>query len=278
MPQITSLHLAINRTCAPQKPLREFIELAKGAGVEAVEVRNDIIGQEFADGTPPDTVRREVEAAGLKFASINALQRSNDWTGEREQEIRHLARYAAALGAPGIVLCPTIQAGHGWSDAELEARLRHALRQMRPILTDQGVKGYLEPLGMTHSTLKRQDRAVAAVADIDGWDTFALCHDTFQFYRCSDDTMFPEHIGLVHVSGISRQDLAPAQLAEPDREFVFADDRAGNLAQLTQIFSEGYQGYVSIEPFSPKVQQDPEIAKRLAESVAHIRSSVGVHS
>lgn len=237
-------------------------------------MRNDIAGREFADGTPAEALRDELRAAGLELASINALQRSNDWTGERERKVRSLARYAASLGAPGIVLCPVIQVDHGWSDAELQAKLRLALRMMRPILLDEGVKGYLEPLGMKDSTLKRQQTAVEAIEDIDGWGAFELCHDTFQFYRCSDDRMFPERIGLVHVSGIARADLEPAELTEPDRGFVFAGDRVGNVEQLRQLAAAGYRGFVSVEPFNPAVQQDPEIANRLGESLAFIRAAL----
>jgi len=272
--RISPIRFALNRTCAPQKTLREFIELATNAGVEAVEVRNDIPGREFADGTQAGVLRDELRAAGLGLASINALQRSNDWTGEREREVRTLARYAASVGAPGIVLCPVIQADHGWSDTELEAKLRLALRMMRPILLDEGIKGYLEPLGMRDSTLKRQQTAVAAIEDIEGWDAFELCHDTFQFYRCFDDRMFPERIGLVHVSGIARTDLEPAELAEPDRGFVFARDRVGNIEQLRRLAAAGYKGFVSVEPFSPAVQQDPEIANRLGESLEFLSTAL----
>lgn len=268
------IRFAMNRTCAPRMPLDAFIALAAGAGVEAVEVRNDIEGREFANGMAAPELRDMLGAAWLKLASINALQRFNDWSREREQEARSLIAYAAALGAPGLVLCPVHVPGHGWSPAEHEAQLRQSLRMLRPILEDHGVTGYVEPLGMTYSTMKRQQTAVAAVTDIDGWGAFKLCHDTFQFYRCSDDRMFPEHIGLVHVSGISRPDLAPSELSEPDRGFVFAGDRVGNIHQLKQLRAAGYAGYVSMEPFDPAAQQDPAIAERIGESFAHVAAAI----
>ena len=84
--------------------------------------------------------------------------------------------------------------------------------------------------------MKRQARAIEAVTEIDGWDCFRLCYDTFQFFRCGDDRLFPEHIGLAHMSGISRTDLPPGDLVEPDRGLIFADDRVDNVAQLTQLF------------------------------------------
>lgn len=262
------IRLALNRTCAPHLPLADFIALARAAGVEGVEIRNDIAGRELLDGTPAAEVRARLDAAGLAVASVNALQRFNDWTPARAAEARALVAAAAALGAPGIVLCPVHTDDHGWSEADAERNLRAGLRGLRPILSDHGVRGYVEPLGMAGSTLKRQDRAVAAVADIDGWDDYRLCFDTFQFFRCGDSALFADWIGLVHVSGIARQDLAPAGLTEPDRGLVLATDRVGNGRMLRPLQAAGYAGFVSVEPFDPAVQQDPDLPSRLRASLA----------
>lgn len=264
------IRFALNRTCAPQLPLDDFIQLAMAAGVHAVEIRNDIEGREFADGTPAAEVKARLDAAGLAVASVNALQRFNEWTPERAQEAEAIVAYAAALGAPGVVLCPVHNEDHGWTAAEAERNLRDGLRQLRPILQAHGVTGYVEPLGMKGSTMKRQDMAVAAVTDIDGWDTYQLCYDTFQFFRCGDTQLFPERIGLAHMSGISRPDLGPAELTEPDRGLIFIDDRVGNVAQLRSLFAAGYKGFVSMEPFSPVVQQDPDLMSRLRASLEYV--------
>ena len=268
------LRLALNRTCAPQLPLPGFIALAVAAGVQAVEIRNDIEGREFADGTPAAEVRARLDAAGLAVASVNALQGFNDWSPEREREATAIISYAAALGAPGVVLCPVHTEDHGWTEANAERNLRDGLRHLRPILIDHGVTGYVEPLGMRGSTMKRQDMAVAAVADIDGWDAYRLCFDTFQFFRCGDTQLFPRHIGLAHMSGISRTDLAPADLTEPDRGLIFVDDRVGNVAQLKRLVGAGYSGYVSMEPFSPAVQADPGLQGHLRASLDYVAALI----
>ena len=75
---------ALNRTCAPHLSLAEFIVLAQKAGVQAVEIRNDIEGQEFANGMPAAELKARLDDAGLKLASVNALQRFNDWTDARK--------------------------------------------------------------------------------------------------------------------------------------------------------------------------------------------------
>jgi 2-keto-myo-inositol isomerase len=262
--------LALNRTCAPHLPLQDFIALATAAGVTAVEIRNDIADREFADGTPAATLRARLADAGLAVASVNALQRFNDWTPTRAAEAEAIIAYAAALGAPGVVLCPVHNADHGWTDAQAEINLRDGLRHLRPILRDHGVTGYVEPLGMPASTLKRQDMAVAAITDIDGWDAFQLCFDTFQFFRCGDTRLFPDRIGLAHMSGIARSDLAPDALTEPDRGLVFPGDRVDNIGQFRALLAAGYSGTISMEPFSPAVQQDPDLLTHLRASLAYV--------
>lgn len=267
------MKLAMNRTCAPGLALPDFIALAQKVGITAVEIRNDIEGREFADGTPAAEVRARLDDAGIAVASVNALQRFNDWTPERAEEARHLVAYAAALGAPGLVLCP-VHVPEGWDAARSEAQLRDGLRGLAPILRDHGITGYVEPLGMTHSTMKRQSMAVAAVSEVGGWDCYQLCYDTFQFFRCGDDQLFPAHVGLAHMSGIARADLAPQALTEPDRGLIFPGDRVGNIAQLRALKAAGYQGYVSMEPFDPAVQTDPDLAQRLRASLDYVAALI----
>jgi 2-keto-myo-inositol isomerase len=265
------MRFALNRTVAPTRSLGAFLSLAAEVGAEAVEVRNDVPGREFADGTPAKDLVETIGAAGLKVASINALQRFNDWTPEREREARALIRYAADLRAPGLVMCPVIDAHHGWSASELEAKLREALRALKPIYADHGITGYVEPLGMVDSTLRHQAPAVAAIGDVDGFAHFTLCHDTFQYYRSRDTDLQAAHVGLVHISGITRRSVDREALVEPDRGLVGADDICGNIDQLRRLFAAGYRGYVSVEPFDPAVQANPRIAPALAASLDYVR-------
>jgi 2-keto-myo-inositol isomerase len=267
---VLRVEFAINRTCLPHGQLDEFLRLAKSAGLSAVEIRNDIEGQEFSNGMPARELKDRLDAAGLKVASVNALQRFNDWNTEREAEARHLIRYAAELGAPGLVLCPAHLPSDNWDDATKAAKLREGLRALKPIFASEGVTGYVEPLGMTHSTMNKQAEAVSAIDDIDGWENFSLCYDTFQFFRCGDDRVFHDRIGLIHVSGIARYDLAPAELVEPDRGLVFEGDRVGNVEKLREAAAAGYKGFVSVEPFNVATQRDPDLAEKIRQSIAYV--------
>lgn len=269
------IEFAMNRTCAPQLPLSAFLKLAIGAGVKAIEIRNDISGKEFMDGTEPSAILDQLRQADMKIASVNALQRFNEWTKEREAEAKSLIGYAAKLDAPGLVLCPVHNPDHGWDQASAERNLRDGLKQLRPILLDHGVKGYVEPLGMAGSTLKQQGMAVAAVSDIDGWDAYELCYDTFQFFRCDDSQLYPDRIGLAHMSGITRSDLPPGELTEPDRVLIEATDRVENLKQLRTLKDAGYEGFVSMEPFNTQVQQSTDLQRQLRASFARVAAVIG---
>jgi 2-keto-myo-inositol isomerase len=268
------IKFALNRTVAPNLPLDDFLSLAVKVGAAAVEIRNDIEGQEFANGMPAAEARQHIADHGLKVASINALQRFNDWTAEREREAKQMFAYAAALGAPGIVLCPVIDAHHGWSDVELAAKLRESLKAIKAIAQATGVIGYVEPLGMVDSTLRRQSLAVAAILDVDGAGPLQLCYDTFQYYRASDSQLFPEHIGLVHISGITRTDRSREALTEPDRVFVDARDICGTVDQLRSIRARGYAGYISMEPFNPDIQARADVSAELGLSLEHVKQAL----
>ena len=96
----------------------------------------------------------------------------------------------------------------------------------------------------------RRDRAAVAIAGVGGAGPLQICYDTFQFYRASDDKLFPEHIGLVHVSGITRRDLPREDLTEPDR------------------------GFISMEPFDPRIQSAPDVSEPLQRSFTYLRQGL----
>lgn len=266
------LHFALNQSSQPDRPLAEFLSLARQAGAGAIELRNDLAGMQLG-GSDPAQTRAEVEAAGLAIASVNALQNFNIMTKDRLAEADALFSMAARLGAPGVVLCPHHVPGHGWSDAEAAANLRQGIRALEPILAAHGIRGLLEPLGMQGSTMNRQGAAVEAVEDTLGWQHFGLCHDTFQFWRAGDTAMYPEHISLVHVSGIPPGDVPRAELRDADRGFVYVGDRSQNVSQLTRLRAAGYKGWISMEPFDVAVVQDPRIGATLQASYDYLRAA-----
>lgn len=95
------IRLALNRTCPPQLSLADFIALARQTGVKAVEIRNDIEGQEFHDGTPAAEVKARLDEAGLAVASVNALQRFNEWSPHPRERGRGDHRLCVGSGCAG---------------------------------------------------------------------------------------------------------------------------------------------------------------------------------
>ena len=85
---------------------------------------------------------------------------------------------------------------------------------------------------------------------------------------------FPEHTGIVHVSGVVDPALAVGEMEDAHRILVHADDRLGNVAQITALRSAGYAAPISFEALSPAVHAlaDPETALR--RSIAFIEGEV----
>jgi 2-keto-myo-inositol isomerase len=256
---------ALNHMAAPSLDLEAFLELARALEMDGVEIRNDLDGIAIADGTPPERVREAAAAAGLSILSINALQRFNDWTPEREAEAVRLADYAAACGAQGLVLVPVCD-GTPKDQAKLEA----ALAALAPILAERALTGLVEPLGFDFCSLRSKAEVVAAIEAVAGENVFRLIHDTFHHHLAGEDELFPAMTGLVHISGVADPDVAVADMRDPHRVLVDADDRLDNLGQIAELQANGYLGPLSFEPFARSVHglADPEAALR--ESTAFI--------
>jgi 2-keto-myo-inositol isomerase len=86
--------------------------------------------------------------------------------------------------------------------------------------------------------------------------------------------LFPERIGLAHMSGIDRKDLPPGKLTEPDRVLIGDDDRVENIRQLRVLKAAGYAGFVSMEPFNPGIQVAMDLQQRLRTSFDKVASGL----
>jgi 2-keto-myo-inositol isomerase len=267
------LRFALNHMCAPRLGAVQFFDLAKQLGIDAVEIRNDLAGQPILDGTPPEDIRAEAEERGLRIISINALQRFNAWTEGRKREARELISYAAACGAEALVLVPTND-GTGRANGERQANLRIALKALKPLLYEAGVRGLVEPLGFESCSLRFKSEAAEAIRSIDRTGTFALVHDTFHHYLAGEREMFPDLTGLVHVSGVTDGSVAVSEMRDDHRLLVDDGDRLGNIAQIEALRRAGYAGFLSFEPFSEEVHGLTEVAGALRHSIEFIQSKL----
>ena len=269
------LTFALNHIVSPSRRFGDFLGLACGLGVSAVEIRNDLKGVEISDGTPAEELRAAADAQGVEILSINALQRFNEWNPTREQEAVDLARYARAAGARALVLCPVNSTEDRRSADQRVADLRTALTALMPILRAFDLTGLVEPLGFEESSLRLKRVAVDAIDAVGGQDTFALVHDTFHHYLAGETEFFPERTGLVHISGVEDRSLSHNAIRDQHRILVGPADLLGNVAQIRTLLDGGYRGPFSFEPFAESVHQDTGVAALLRDNMALIRREVG---
>ncbi len=263
---MTHMRFALNHMTVPSMPVDQFFQLACRLGIGAVEIRNDLDGTAILDGTDADKVRQLAEQYGLEIISINALQRFNDWSPARAEEARALIDYARASGAKALVLVP-VNDGSGQEEGRRQDNLRRALGQLRPMLEESGIMGLVEPLGFEICSLRSKKEAVEAMTDVGG-SAFRLVHDTFHHHLAGEGDVFPVLTGLVHISGVGDPVVAVPDMRDAHRVLVDATDRLGNLGQIREFLSGGYNGHFSFEPFAASVHSevDPEAAIRSSMS------------
>lgn len=264
---------ALNHMVAPRLPLAEFFALGKEVGVTQFEIRNDLSGNAIIDGTSPQTVRSLATATGVDMISINALQRFNEWTADREVEAKALAGYAAECGAKALVLVP-VNDGTGKGNGERQANLRTALKGLKPILEAAGIIGLVEPLGFQICSLRSKREAAEAIADIGGAGRFKLVHDTFHHVLSGEPQIYPDVTGLVHISGVDDQKVAVDEMLDPHRVMVTGADRLDNVGQIKALLAGGYSGPLSFEPFAASVHASPDAVAMVRESMNYVRNAL----
>lgn len=268
---MNNITFALNHMSAPGLGVSDFFALVRELGIDRVEIRNDLASNAILDGTPAAEIRVSAEKAGLDIISINALQRFNEWTQEREDEARFLIGYARECGARALVLVP-VNDGSGRADGERQGNLRVALRALRPILEENGVIGLVEPLGFQICSLRAKREAVDAIDAVDGGNVFQIVHDTFHHVLAGESDIFPAHTGLVHVSGVTDKAVGIDDMLDPHRVLVGPGDRLDNIGQIRELRAAGYNGAFSFEPFAPAVHSTPNPVRLIAESMEFIRT------
>lgn len=260
---------ALNHMCAPLLDADRFFDLAGSLHVGAVEIRNDLEGNAILDGTDPSRIKALAADAGLEIISINALQRFNDWTDEREKEAAELAAYARDCGAKALVLVP-VNDGSGRAEGERQGNVRVSLRALKPILADHGIIGLVEPLGFQICSLRSKREAVDAIDAVGGSATFRLVHDTFHHMLAGEPALFPARTGLVHISGVSDTAIGVDAMLDMHRVMVGVGDRIDNVGQIRALSEAGYGGYYSFEPFAASVHQHSDPKRMIRESMEYI--------
>lgn len=269
-----TIRFAINRICAAHMPFAAFTAMVRRLGVDTIELRNDLDGVETRDGSSPDIIAAMAQTHGLTIRSINALQRFDQWDGQRKREATALMRYAQACGAQAIVLCPTNSRQDLRSDTQRHDDLLQALSKLLPLLESHGLTGLVEPLGFAECAVRRKSQAVRALQALDTPAALHLVHDTFHHHLAGEGLFFPEHTGLIHISGVDDPSVGVEALRDPHRLLIGPHDRLGNVAQLRTLLDAGYRGVVSFEPFADAIIGADDIEPQLAASMAYLSAAV----
>jgi 2-keto-myo-inositol isomerase len=264
---------ALNHMTTPGLGYRALIALAVGLGGVGIELRNDLAGRTLFDGDAPEAVSAAIKAAGLRLLALAEVKRFNAWTSETEAAALVLMETAVRSGAEAVSLIP-VNDGSGCGNGERQANLRVALRALKPMLEDHGLIGLVEPLGFDICSLRLKEEAVEAIEALGAAGRFRLIHDTFHHVLASEQRLYPEHTGMVHISGVVDPKVGVGEMRDPHRVLVDAHDRLGNVEQIRALRAAGYDGPVSFEAFSPTVHGlgDPQSA--LAQSIALISSAL----
>lgn len=273
-----SIKFSLNRMSIPRSSYADFLKVAKNLGVSGVEIRNDLPGVELNDGSKAEDILAATNAAGVEIASINALQRFDQFNPEKKAEAEALAQYAKACGSKAIVLCPTCDRNDKRSAEERFADLVDSLTNLGPILEANQLIGLIEPLGFEICALRLKGVAVKAIKESGFPNVFKVVHDTFHHYVAGEQEFFPEWTGLIHISGVESVQVERPGMLDMHRVLVGKEDRLGNIPQLQYLLNAGFNGYVSFEPFAEEVASlsIEEAEKQLGESIAFIKAGVNL--
>ena len=259
---------ALNHATVAPASYVELLDIASALGCVGVEVRNDL-PQPLFGGEDEETAGAMARERGLRILTVAELKRFDAWDEHRFAEALALIRTAAAAGAEAITLIPGND-GKPPPDLEYIAGLLEALGALQPMLKDHGLIGLIEPLGFETCWLKSKDIAVAAIQSLDDGETFRIVHDTFHHHLAGGGPCFPEHTGMLHISGVSDPDVPASAWEDGHRILVDRGDRIENIVQLAGMLWLGYRGPVSFEAFATSVQQSEDPVRDLRVSMQFV--------
>ncbi|NBZ89841.1 TIM barrel protein [Stagnihabitans tardus] len=253
---------ALNHMTVARLSFAQTLDLAADLGMVGIELRNDL-PQALFDGMEPAKAGDLIRAKGLRLLALAEVKRFNDWSSDKAAEALVLMKIAKAAGAEAVSLIPrndNLAMGEG----ERTSALKAALTGLKPMLEDHGLIGMVEPLGFPVCALRNKAWAVEGIEAVGAKGRFKLVHDTFHHTLAHGGPIYPEHTGIVHISGV--EDPAPQveEMQDAHRVLVGPQDLLGNLEQLKALKAAGWVGPVSYEAFAPQTHDltDPKAALR----------------
>ncbi len=259
---------ALNHMTVARLSFVELLNVASDLGCVGVEVRNDL-PQALFDGMDPSAAGALARTKGLRILAVAEVKRFNDWSDDKAAEALALMKIAQTAGGEAISLIPRND-NQGMGNGERQAALRVALRALKPMLEDHGLVGMVEPLGFEICALRYKSEAVDAIEALDAKGRFKLVHDTFHHTLAHGGAYFPDHTGIVHISGVVDRSVTIGQMSDAHRVLVEQHDVLGNVEQIRALQAAGYSGPISYEAFAPSVHALPDPGAALKSSMAYL--------
>lgn len=267
---------ALNHMTTPSLGYEAFLELASALGCVGVELRNDLARLLF-DGQTPEAADEKAREKGLRILGLSQVYPFNSWSDAVRAEMRALIAIAGAAGAETISLIPRND-GSGTGNGERHANLRIAMKEIRPMLEDANLVALVEPLGFLRSSLRSKRELVDTIEALDAGRQFKLVHDTFHHALAGGGEVFPEHTGIVHISGVTDPELPLEQMEDEHRVLIDEADRLGNVSQIAELLGAGYDGAFSFECFAPEIHALSDPRTEIRRSFDFISSQLAVEA
>ncbi len=266
------LPTALNHMTVARMTYVQLVDLAASLGCTGIEVRNDL-PQPLFDGMDTADAGKLARDNGLRILALAEVKRFNDWSDAKAADALALMKIAVSCGAEAVSLIPRND-NLGMGNGERQANLRVALKALKPMLEDHGLVGLVEPLGFEICALRYKSEAVEAIEALNATGRFKLVHDTFHHHLAHGGPIYPQHAGIVHISGVTNPDVSTNEMGDQHRVLVDAADRLGNVAQIAALAEAGYTGPISFEAFAPEIHALADPATAIAASFDFIRSSL----
>lgn len=268
-------------TTGPRVDLLADIRLAGEAGFDFVELRDDKLEAYLGAGGSLAAARRALAEAGVRCASLNALEDATLAEGAaweaRLERWRTLCRWAEGLGCDLVVAVPS-RRPPGMAAAEVEVRTRRALAALAAAARPHGVRAGFEFLGFAWCSVNTLADAATIVGSL-ATAAVGLVVDTFHCHVAGVEPaalarLDPRRLFLVHLDDVV--DRPQGELADADR--VLPGEGVMPLAaMLGGVAAAGYRGGYSVELFRPEYWAgDPRALVRRAHAAARrVLAAVG---
>ena len=266
------LPFALNHMTVARQSFAQTLHMAKTLGMVGIELRNDL-PQALFDGLAPEAADEAIRASGLRLLALAEVKRFNDWSPDKAAEALTLIKIAKAAGAEAVSLIPRND-NQGMGNGERQANLRLALRDLKPMLEDHGLVGMVEPLGFAICALRHKSEAVEAIDALDAKGRFRLVHDTFHHFLAGGGGFYPEHTGIVHISGVVEPSISADDMTDAHRVLVDSHDRLGNVKQIAELRRAGWSGPISFEAFAPSTHGAIDPVGALRQSMDYIDAAL----